>query len=86
MLCSNKPWRDVVKSMKGEPFVIQDKFDGERVLIHKDGDVVRMFSRNSIECTDTYLPKLGPLVLGHGICTSVMACAHICSCAMLGHT
>lgn len=35
-------------------FVIEQKFDGERVQVHKDGTTIRLFSRNSLEVTDIY--------------------------------
>jgi DNA ligase-4 len=40
--------------MKGAKFVIQDKFDGERILIHKKGEEVKFFTRNSIDYTLRY--------------------------------
>jgi ATP-dependent DNA ligase len=42
---------DVVKTMEGNPFVIEPKFDGERIQVHKNGKEVRIYSRNSNEVT-----------------------------------
>lgn len=32
--------------MKGCPFFVESKFDGERIQLHRDGDSIRYFSRN----------------------------------------
>lgn len=31
--------------MEGRPYLIETKFDGERVLLHKDGEEYKYFSR-----------------------------------------
>ena len=36
---------DAFTKMRGRPFVMDCKFDGERVQVHKIGDTVRYFSR-----------------------------------------
>lgn len=55
--------KEVVESMKNQPFWIENKLDGERVQIHKDGDNYRYWSRNSTEFTHLYgaTPKEGSL-------------------------
>ncbi len=45
MLAARKAPESVVKLMEGRPFVIENKFDGERVQVHKDGKTIRLFSR-----------------------------------------
>ena len=52
MLACRVPSEEVVKSMEGNPFVIEPKFDGERIQIHKNKKEVKIFSRNSNEVTD----------------------------------
>jgi DNA ligase-4 len=45
MLGSRHLPEQVVKIMEGKEFVIETKFDGERIQVHKDGDTVRLFTR-----------------------------------------
>lgn len=45
-------------------YVIEQKFDGERVQVHKDGNMIRLFSRNSLEVTDIY-PMVRSFLLRH---------------------
>lgn len=54
MLCHNPHWRSVVKLMHGAPFAIEPKFDGERILIHKQGTTVKLYTRNAIDYTDKF--------------------------------
>jgi DNA ligase-4 len=56
MLACRKQPKDIgsLISDGNRKFVIEQKFDGERVQVHKDGHVVRLFSRNSLEITDIY--------------------------------
>eukprot|EP00179_Madagascaria_erythrocladioides_P022031 CAMPEP_0198329464 /NCGR_PEP_ID=MMETSP1450-20131203/16207_1 /TAXON_ID=753684 ORGANISM="Madagascaria erythrocladiodes, Strain CCMP3234" /NCGR_SAMPLE_ID=MMETSP1450 /ASSEMBLY_ACC=CAM_ASM_001115 /LENGTH=142 /DNA_ID=CAMNT_0044033685 /DNA_START=12 /DNA_END=436 /DNA_ORIENTATION=+ len=61
MLASRAPLEDIVAAMHHEPFVIETKYDGERVQVHKRGDDVRLFSRKSKEVTATY-QSLVPLL------------------------
>jgi ATP-dependent DNA ligase len=51
--------------MDGNPFVIEQKFDGERIQVHKDGSEVRLFSRNSNNVTNLYGDKLIPIIQQH---------------------
>lgn len=48
--------------MGNSEFVIEKKFDGERVQVHRRGDSFRMFSRNSNEVTRTYGHLLIPIL------------------------
>ncbi|KAN0022290.1 hypothetical protein ACTFIU_004466 [Dictyostelium citrinum] len=43
-------------------FVIENKFDGERIQIHKDGEQVKYFSRNSNDSTYIYGSMFTPIV------------------------
>lgn len=45
MLASPPPWQSVVERMRGNPFFIEPKFDGERLLLHKKDGVVKLFTR-----------------------------------------
>jgi DNA ligase-4 len=45
MLASRQPPETVVKVMDDNPFVIEKKYDGERVMIHKNGAEIKLFSR-----------------------------------------
>jgi DNA ligase-4 len=54
MLASSPPWEQVVTKMRGHPFFVEPKYDGERILIHKKGDQVKLFTRKSIEYTHRY--------------------------------
>ncbi|KAK5891428.1 hypothetical protein CgunFtcFv8_018681 [Champsocephalus gunnari] len=46
--------RNVEKQMGNSPFFIQTKLDGERIQLHKDGDVYKYFSRNAFEYTQQF--------------------------------
>lgn len=65
MLASSPAWNVVVAKMKGHPFFIEDKFDGERILIHKKGKEVKLYTRKSIDYTNRYNygPTFTPVVL-----------------------
>jgi DNA ligase 4 len=39
-------------------FVVEEKLDGERLLVHKDGSSVRLFTRRTNEYTSHYSPSL----------------------------
>ena len=65
MLASRRAPEDVVSIMGDNPFVIETKFDGERVQVHKDGASIRLFSRNSIDTTRIYGEAMVPLLREH---------------------
>ncbi|KAL6061109.1 hypothetical protein STEG23_032481 [Scotinomys teguina] len=44
----------VEKDMKQQSFYIETKLDGERMQMHKDGEVYRYFSRNGYNYTDQF--------------------------------
>ncbi|CAL1282897.1 unnamed protein product [Larinioides sclopetarius] len=44
----------VEELMKGKPFIIETKYDGERLQLHKDGNSYMYFSRGGFDCTETY--------------------------------
>ncbi|XP_040043330.2 DNA ligase 4 [Gasterosteus aculeatus] len=54
MLAAVANIRNVEKQMGNGPFYIQTKLDGERIQLHKDGDVYKYFSRNAFEYTQQF--------------------------------
>ncbi|KAG8188782.1 hypothetical protein JTE90_009176 [Oedothorax gibbosus] len=40
--------------MNNRPFIIETKYDGERLQLHKDGSSYMYFSRGGFDCTNTY--------------------------------
>ncbi|KAM8904251.1 DNA ligase 4 isoform 1-T2 [Spinachia spinachia] len=54
MLAAVANIRNVEKQMGNAPFYIQTKLDGERIQLHKDGDVYKYFSRNAFEYTQQF--------------------------------
>lgn len=54
MLAAVANIRNVEKQMGNSPFYIQTKLDGERIQLHKDGDVYKYFSRNAFEFTQHF--------------------------------
>ncbi|CAN9497485.1 unnamed protein product [Ophioblennius macclurei] len=72
----------VEKQMGGAPFYIETKLDGERIQLHKDGDVYKYFSRNAFEYTQQFggSPLEGSLTPHiHGAFQS-----HVVSCILDG--
>ncbi|ELW47449.1 DNA ligase 4 [Tupaia chinensis] len=53
----------IEKDMKHQSFYIETKLDGERMQMHKDGDVYQYFSRNGYDYTDQFgaSPREGSL-------------------------
>ncbi|KAM6945810.1 DNA ligase 4 [Aplochiton taeniatus] len=54
MLAAVANIRQVEKQMGQSPFYIETKLDGERMQLHKDGDVYKYFTRNSFEYTQQF--------------------------------
>ncbi|XP_031147734.1 DNA ligase 4 [Sander lucioperca] len=54
MLAAMANIRSVEKQMGSSPFYIQTKLDGERIQLHKDGDVYKYFTRNAFEYTQQF--------------------------------
>jgi bifunctional non-homologous end joining protein LigD len=52
----------VEKAMKGDPFLMDVKLDGERMMIHIKDNSVQMFTRNNNDYTNLYHP-LGEIVM-----------------------
>ncbi|XP_061641714.1 DNA ligase 4 [Phyllopteryx taeniolatus] len=54
MLAAVANIRNVEKQMGNSPFYIETKLDGERIQLHKDGDVYKYFSRNAFAYTQQF--------------------------------
>uniref|UniRef100_A0A3P9LD70 DNA ligase n=1 Tax=Oryzias latipes TaxID=8090 RepID=A0A3P9LD70_ORYLA len=54
MLAAVANIRNVEKQMGNSPFYVETKLDGERIQLHKDGDVYKYFSRNAFEYTQQF--------------------------------
>ncbi|EDO35746.1 predicted protein [Nematostella vectensis] len=54
MLAQWSPLNQVEDLMKNQPFYIETKMDGERFILHKDGDKYRYFSRGGNDFTHTF--------------------------------
>ncbi|KAG0027419.1 DNA ligase (ATP) [Podila clonocystis] len=55
--------KEILEGMGDESFWIEEKLDGERIQVHKDGENYRYWSRNSTEFTHLYgaTPREGSL-------------------------
>nr|XP_023667131.1 DNA ligase 4 [Paramormyrops kingsleyae] len=54
MLAAIANIKQIEKQMNNQTFYIQTKLDGERIQMHKDGDVYKYFTRNSFEYTQQF--------------------------------
>lgn len=54
MLAAIANIRQIEKQMSNRPFYLQTKLDGERIQIHKDGDVYKYYTRNSFDYTQQF--------------------------------
>ncbi|XP_006846744.1 PREDICTED: DNA ligase 4 [Chrysochloris asiatica] len=63
MLASIANIQRVEKDMKHQGFYIETKLDGERMQMHRDGDVYKFFSRNGYDYTEQFgdSPQSGSL-------------------------
>ena len=53
----------VEPAMRGNPFAMEMKIDGERMLCHKDGDRIEWYTRSATNYTQKYGPILSPRVV-----------------------
>ena len=47
-------WRRIPSLISGKRYWFEDKYDGERLLIHRKGEVVRLFSRKGLDLAERY--------------------------------
>ena len=52
---------DAVEKRFPPPYIVDDKYDGVRTQVHKDGDRVELYSRTFDRVTDRFPELLGPL-------------------------
>ncbi|XP_006894678.1 PREDICTED: DNA ligase 4 [Elephantulus edwardii] len=64
MLATIADIQRIEKDMKHQSFYIETKLDGERMQMHRDGDVYKFFSRNGYDYTDQFgdSPQSGSLI------------------------
>jgi DNA ligase-4 len=62
MLAARYPPEKVPKLMDNKQFIIETKYDGERIQVHRDGDNIKLFSRNSNDVTGIYGEHLSPVI------------------------
>ncbi|XP_015791476.1 DNA ligase 4-like [Tetranychus urticae] len=46
----------------GKPFCIEKKYDGERIVLHKQGDVFKYFSRNGFDFSESFNKSFTPFI------------------------
>ncbi|XP_064490399.1 DNA ligase 4-like [Ornithodoros turicata] len=54
MLAERAEPKTVERQMNHEPFFVETKFDGERLQVHKDGDIFKYFSRGSKDYSSSF--------------------------------
>lgn len=62
MLATRQRPESLAGVLAGGRYVIETKYDGERIQVHKDGDRIELFSRNCHNFTRLYEPHLGDLI------------------------
>lgn len=65
MLANRHPPEKVVSIMGKHEFVIETKWDGERVQVHRDGATIKIFSRKGNDVTDEYGDHIIPHIKSH---------------------
>ncbi|CAH1249356.1 LIG4 [Branchiostoma lanceolatum] len=82
MLGQRIPLDGVEKEMHHEMFYIETKFDGERMLLHKDGDTYKYFSRSGKD----YTHQFGAHPLEGSLTPYIHNCfaSHVKSCILDG--
>ncbi len=53
MLASRVPYAEIIARL-GAPFIAEYKLDGERLQIHKQGEIIQLFSRQLLEISEQY--------------------------------
>jgi DNA ligase-4 len=54
MLAQKKALRDIAYILEGKDFLIETKYDGERIQCHINEHEIRFFTRNSHNYTNIY--------------------------------
>ena len=53
MLASRVPYGEIIEKL-GSPLTVENKLDGERLQIHKEHDVIKLFSRRLLDISEQY--------------------------------
>jgi len=62
MLAGRMTLHDIIDNFTGVNVFIETKYDGERIQCHLNNGEVKFFTRNSVDYTYLYGPKLGEIV------------------------
>jgi DNA ligase-4 len=67
MLAAVVDWDKIIHVMKGVRLGIEIKFDGERIQVHKKGNELKFFTRNSKDFTNQhgYRDVMGPHIIAN---------------------
>jgi DNA ligase 4 len=63
MLCKHLTDKTLKILLKEDKIVTETKYDGERIMIHKNGNDIKFFTRNSNDYTTLYGPKYSKIIL-----------------------
>lgn len=63
MLAGRMTLHDIIENFASIPVNIETKFDGERIQCHINGQNVKFFTRNAVDYTYLYAPKLGEVII-----------------------
>jgi len=77
-LAARKHERDVAAVFSGDPFLIETKFDGERLQVHIDEERVKLYSRNCHDVTETYNSVISELREGLRGCKAGIFDGELC--------
>lgn len=62
----------VESAMEGNPFLMDVKLDGERMLVHIEGGKVLLYSRNGLDHTDVYAPLAEIIKMSFNISSCIL--------------
>lgn len=62
MLAAKKTPDEIKNIISGKEFVIETKYDGERIQCHFTPDQIRFFTRNSNDYTHIYKEKMADII------------------------
>jgi len=65
MLADRVRLQDIVAAVGGREFYLETKYDGERMQLHKNGDVFKFFSRNGFDFSDDFGKHAGEKFAAH---------------------
>jgi DNA ligase-4 len=62
MLAGRMNLHDIIHFFTGVPVYVETKYDGERIQCHLQNNEVKFFTRNAVDYTYLYGPKLGEVI------------------------